>query len=81
MAEETAIVKSRVDASRLDLAGVNKRLAELSRRHDAVPLRAELVQYQRRFVELYDEIASKHRETKQYYTLYNSLEDQKVRIC
>jgi predicted nucleic acid-binding Zn-ribbon protein len=79
--EEMATVKARVDAARLDLAAVNKRHAELSRKYDAVPLRAELVQYQRRFVELYDEIAAKHRETKQYYTLYNSLEDQKVRQC
>jgi hypothetical protein len=34
-------------------------------------------QYQKRFLELYNEVAAKHRQTKQFYTLYNTLEDKR----
>ncbi|CAG0921640.1 unnamed protein product [Notodromas monacha] len=75
--EDIDAATSQVDDLRLQNAEVSKRLLDLSRKGDSIPMRAELVQYQRRFVELYAQVASKHRETKQYYTLYNSLEDQK----
>jgi hypothetical protein len=38
-----------------------------------VPTRSELIQYERRFVELYSQVAWKHDETKKYYALYNTL--------
>lgn len=47
----------------------------LQRKIDDVPSRAELTQYQRRFVELYEQVAAKHRETKQHFGLYNTLCD------
>lgn len=50
-------------------------VAALQRQLDQIPTRAELAQYQRRFMELYNQVAAKHRETKQFYTLYNTLND------
>jgi hypothetical protein len=64
-----------------------REMVVLQRKIDDVPSRAELTQYQRRFVELYEQgsvnmmrllmfaVAAKHRETKQHYTLYNTLCD------
>nr|CAI5851907.1 unnamed protein product [Callosobruchus analis] len=60
---------------RLQLAKKNRRVAALQRQLDNIPNRAELAQYQRRFLELYNQVAAKLKETKQYYTLYNTLED------
>ena len=56
----------------------NREIAALQRKIDEVPSRAELSQYQRRFVELYNQVSSTHRETKQFYTLYNTLDDTKL---
>lgn len=60
---------------RIVLARKNREIATLIRKIDEVPSRAELSQYQRRFVELYNQVAAIHKETKQFYTLYNTLED------
>ncbi|XP_056644127.1 coiled-coil domain-containing protein 93 [Diorhabda sublineata] len=68
----------RVRVLRIKLAKVNREVAMLQRQIDDVPKRAELAQYQKRFVELYNQVAVKHKETKQYYTLYNTLEDTRV---
>ncbi|XP_066246824.1 coiled-coil domain-containing protein 93 [Euwallacea similis] len=62
---------------RLELAKKNQIVAKLQRQLDDIPNRAEMAQYQRRFLELYNQVAAKHKETKQYYTLYNTLEDNK----
>ena len=40
---------------------------------DDVPTRSELIQYERRFGELYDQTAQRLVDTRKYYTLYNSL--------
>jgi DNA repair exonuclease SbcCD ATPase subunit len=63
---------------RLLVAKKNREIATLQRKIDEVPTRAELSQYQQRFVELYNQVTSKHKETKQFYTLYNTLEDTRV---
>ncbi|XP_044254005.1 coiled-coil domain-containing protein 93 [Tribolium madens] len=62
---------------RLHLAKRNRTVAALRRQIDDVPNRPELAQYQRRFLELYNQVSAKHKETKQYFTLYNTLEDTK----
>ncbi|XP_078490238.1 coiled-coil domain-containing protein 93-like [Ciona intestinalis] len=62
---------------RLLLASKNRLAATLARKVDEVPTRAELTQYQKRFVELYDQISLTHKETKQFYTMYNTLEDSR----
>lgn len=63
---------------RLQLAKKNRAIASLTRQLDDVPGRSELTQYQRRFMELYNQVSAKHKETKQYYTLYNTLDDTKL---
>lgn len=70
--------KEKLHKIRLLLAKKNREISGLQRRIDEVPSRAELSQYQRRFVELYNQVASKHRETKQFFTLYNTLDDTKL---
>lgn len=72
-AEREALV-----AVRLRLARATRTAASLQRQLDDVPGRAELAQYQRRFLELYSQVAAKHKETKQFYTLYNTLSDTKL---
>jgi len=39
-----------------------------------VPTRTELIQYERRFVELYQQVALKLEETRRYYATYNTLD-------
>uniref|UniRef100_A0A8C5I428 Coiled-coil domain-containing protein 93 n=1 Tax=Gouania willdenowi TaxID=441366 RepID=A0A8C5I428_GOUWI len=56
----------------------NREIAILQRKIDDVPSRAELTQYQKRFIELYSQVSSTHKETKQFFTLYNTLDDKKV---
>ncbi|XP_055328932.1 coiled-coil domain-containing protein 93-like [Paramacrobiotus metropolitanus] len=63
---------------RLRLAKRNREVAQLQRRLDDIPSQAELSQYQKRFIELYDQVAVRLRETKKYYTLYNTLSDTKM---
>ncbi|XP_058803003.1 coiled-coil domain-containing protein 93 isoform X2 [Phymastichus coffea] len=67
-----------INQLRLQLARKNRLIATLTRQLDDVPCRSELFQYQRRFMELYNEVSTKHKETKQYYTLYNTLDDTKI---
>lgn len=40
---------------------------------DEIPTRIELVQYEKRFLELYDEVALTLDETRKYYCVYNTL--------
>lgn len=67
--------RERLQRMRLLLAKKNREIAAVQRKIDEVPSRAELSQYQRRFIELYSQVAATHRETKQFYTLYNTLDD------
>jgi len=71
-------VKEAINRTRLLLAKKNRAIASLTRQLDDVPGRSELTQYQRRFMELYNQVSAKHKETKQYYTLYNTLDDTKL---
>lgn len=56
------------------LAETNLEIANTSRHIDDVPTRTELIQYERRFVELYQQVAWKLEETKKYYSMYNTLD-------
>uniref|UniRef100_A0A7N6A0D8 Coiled-coil domain-containing protein 93 n=1 Tax=Anabas testudineus TaxID=64144 RepID=A0A7N6A0D8_ANATE len=60
------------------IARRNREIAIMQRKVDAVPSRAELTQYQKRFIELYSQVSATHKETKQFFTLYNTLDDKKV---
>lgn len=67
----------RLQKARLAVARKNREAALFQRKMDAVPGRSELNQYQRRFMELSEQVNAKHRETKQHYTFYNTLDDTK----
>jgi len=59
------------------LAKKSRQLRAAERQLDEIPSRAELEQYQKRFLELYDESAAVHRQTKQFFSLYNTLDDKR----
>ncbi|XP_055321348.1 coiled-coil domain-containing protein 93 isoform X2 [Sitodiplosis mosellana] len=69
--------KERLHLIRMQLAKKNRAIVSIERKLDNIPDRTELAQYQRRFIELYSQVSAKHRETKQYFTLYNTLNDTK----
>jgi len=56
-------------------------IAMIERKIDEVPSRTELVQYQRQFVDLYEQVSSRLTETRQYYISYNTLEDTRSVIA
>ena len=64
--------------ARLQLAKKNRAVILVQRQLDDIPDNIELAQYQRRFLELYNQVSVKHKETKQYYTLYNTLSDTRM---
>ncbi|NXG02861.1 CCD93 protein, partial [Sakesphorus luctuosus] len=76
--EQYQAEKEKLQKIRLLLARRNREIAILQRKIDEVPSRAELTQYQKRFIELYSQVAATHKETKQFFTLYNTLDDKKV---
>jgi hypothetical protein len=61
------------------LALKTRQILLVKRKIDEVPSRRELLQYQRHFLELYEQMAVKFTETKQYYNTFNTLED--TRVC
>ncbi|XP_041365709.1 coiled-coil domain-containing protein 93-like [Gigantopelta aegis] len=73
--------KEKLHKIRMLLARKNREIAVLQRKIDEVPSRAELSQYQRRFIELYNQIGTKHKETKKFYTLYNTFDDKKLYLA
>ncbi|XP_070693965.1 coiled-coil domain-containing protein 93 [Pempheris klunzingeri] len=70
--------KEKLQKIRLLMARRNREIAIFQRKIDEVPSRAELTQYQKRFIELYSQVSATHKETKQFFTLYNTLDDKKV---
>ena len=60
------------------LAKKNQEIAAILRQMDDIPTRAELLQYERRFVELYTLVSDKLKETRKYYALYNTLADTRT---
>ncbi|NXA36073.1 CCD93 protein, partial [Eudromia elegans] len=76
--EQYQAEKEKLQKIRLLLARRNREIAILQRKIDDVPSRAELTQYQKRFIELYSQVSATHKETKQFFTLYNTLDDKKV---
>jgi len=72
--EKTA---AKLQKARAIMAKKNRDIAIIKRKIDEVPTRIELTQYQRRFVELYEQVGGKYEETRKYFTNYNVLEDTK----
>ena len=59
-------------------ARASQEIAGVQRQLDEIPSRTELTQYQKRFLELYNLVASKLSETRQFYGLYNILDATKL---
>lgn len=70
--------QERLQGLRLQVAKQNRMIVTVQRQLDNIPDRTELAQYQKRFLELYNQVSAKHRETKQFFTLYNTLSDTKM---
>ncbi|KAJ1354292.1 Coiled-coil domain-containing protein 93 [Parelaphostrongylus tenuis] len=68
-------IEEQLSAERLRLAESTQRVAALMFEIDSIPSQQELAQYQQRFIELFNQIESKHRNARQYVTLYNTLVD------
>ena len=60
------------------IARRSQEIASVQRQIDEIPSRTELTQYQKRFLELYNLVASKLSETRQFYSLYNILDATKL---
>jgi len=72
-----AAEQARLQKARLLLNHKNRDLVQLQRKIDDIPTRTELIQYERRFVELYDQVSSKLTETRKFFFTYNSQEEIK----
>jgi len=66
--------KKKYDKVRKVLASRNQDIARIRRKMDGYPSRAELLQYEKRFVELYAQSEELLKETRKYYDLYNTLQ-------
>lgn len=62
----------KLEKAREHAAAKNRAVAAIKRKIDSIPSRRELQQYQKQFVEVYEQMAVKFTETKQYFNLYNS---------
>ncbi len=62
------------DKLRQMIAEMNLEVSANARIIDDIPTRTELIQYERRFGELYQQVAWKLKETRKYYDMYNTLD-------
>jgi hypothetical protein len=53
----------------------NKEISLLQRKIDDIPTRTEIIQYEKRFKELYEQIILNLDSTKKYFEIYNTLTD------
>eukprot|EP00965_Chrysotila_dentata_P211890 6186703-Pleurochrysis_carterae.AAC.1 len=68
---------ARLIALKQQLAQRSREAGALQRRVDERPSRAELMQFERRYRELYRQLASKSEETKKYFSSFNALEEER----
>jgi len=66
-------LQARLAGGRGVVAAKTREMSKLARLIDEVPTRAELLQYERRFLELFDQVAEKLDETRNYFAVYNTL--------
>ena len=69
--------KDQLDRLREELAHKSKIVSDLERKLDQIPSAYELAQYQRRFVELDNQVSAEFSETQKFVILFNTLVDQK----
>ena len=82
--ERVLAIRNQLDADKAKMVKLqqlsakrNREIARWQRQIDEYPSRAELNQYQRRFLDLYGHVSARLRETKQYYLQYNVHADSK----
>jgi hypothetical protein len=68
---------ARAARMRAGLAERSVALQRLARALDELPSRGELAQYERRFQELFDTVAAKVDETRNYFTTYNVVDKKR----
>ena len=78
--EDVEKAKARLAAVRLELASTTREADALERKIDNVPSSYELAQYQKRFLELDNQMAAEFSQTQKFYTLFNTLEAQRVQM-
>ncbi|TRY75887.1 hypothetical protein TCAL_16847 [Tigriopus californicus] len=66
-----------LSALRSTVAEKVRMISILERQVDDVPSAYELAQYQKRFLELDNQMADEYSQTQQFYTLFNTLESQR----
>ncbi|GAV74836.1 hypothetical protein CFOL_v3_18316, partial [Cephalotus follicularis] len=62
-----------LNSAKRELAARLRTILSIKRKLDDVPSQSELIQYERRFSELYVHIQDKLRQTRKYYATYNAL--------
>ena len=60
---------------RAAVAAKAREIMMVQRRIDEIPTRQELLQFERRFTELYDQVQNKQEETRRHYQTFNTLND------
>lgn len=60
-----------------ELLATNQKILNLVKKLDKMPSSMEIVQYQRRYIELHQQLISKNKDVKKLYALYNSLDTNK----
>jgi len=72
-----ALEQQKFEADRAMLSKRSRAVSLLNRKLEDIPTRPELIQYERRFEELYDTVQAKLKETRKYFAQYNVLADTK----
>lgn len=62
----------------IQLLATNQKILNLRKKLDSVPSKSEVNQYRKRFVELYQSIASRNLDIKKFYIFFNSLQDTRL---
>lgn len=60
---------------RAALAAKSRQIMMIQRKIDEVPTRQELLQFESRFTELYDQVQNKQEETRRHYQTFNTLKE------
>lgn len=57
-----------------ELLATNQKILQLLRKVDSMPSQLEIGQYQRRYIELHQQLISKNKDVKKLFDLYNTLD-------
>ncbi|TXG62093.1 hypothetical protein EZV62_013456 [Acer yangbiense] len=63
----------KLDSAKRELAAKLREILSVKRKLGDLPSHSELIQYERRFSELYVQIQEKHQQTQKFYATYNAL--------